>query len=178
MQIFLLFISILLLGGCSTRGHKVYNQNKANVKLKPIKSTQSTHSKIPLKNIQKNANYKTKVLFSEYEKWRGVPYKLGGVSLTGVDCSSFIQQVYYDAFGLRIPRTTINQLKIGIEVDKKDLKVGDMIFFRTGWDVRHVGIIIEDGAFVHASTSQGVTISSIYNPYWVDNYYQSRRILP
>jgi len=176
MKLFsILFFSFIILffTACSTRGHKVYKQNKKPIELVPIDLNQTIKT-----NDTNNTNYKTKVLFSEYERWRGTPYRLGGVNLNGVDCSSFIQQVYYDAFGLRIPRTTIKQLKVGQKIDKAELRAGDMIFFKTGWDIRHVGIIVEDGAFMHASTSQGVTISSIYNPYWVDNYYQSRRILP
>ncbi len=164
-------LSILFICGCSTRGHKAYTPPKKPLMLTPI-DTNTTQS------VNNNINYKTQVLFQEYEKWQGTPYKLGGVSHNGVDCSSFIQQVYYDAFGLRVPRTTIKQLQIGQKITKKELQVGDMIFFKTGWNIRHVGIMIEDGAFVHASTSQGVTISSIHNPYWKQNYYQSRRILP
>lgn len=150
-------LSIIFLNACSTRGDKVY-----------------AHQTIKFQDFSD----KTKILYSEYEKWKGVPYKLGGVSLSGVDCSSFIQQVCYDAFGLKLPRTTINQLKIGHKIDKRELQVGDIIFFKTDWNARHVGIIIQNGKFLHASTSSGVTVSSIYNPYWVDKYYQSRRILP
>lgn len=169
---FLLLITFftLLINGCSTRGYKVYNDI--------VDKNVTTNPQSDLSSENKNSEYKTKVIFNEYEKWRGSPYKLGGVSLNGVDCSSFIQQVYYNGFGLNVPRTTIKQLQIGYKIKKEELRVGDMIFFKTGWDVRHVGIIIEDGAFVHASTSQGVTISSIHNPYWKNNYYQSRRVLP
>ena len=156
----LLTFSTLFINGCSTRGYKVYNNN-------------TLHN-----TISKDSEYKNKTIFTEYEKWRGTPYKLGGVTLNGIDCSSFIQQVYYNCFGIKVPRTTIKQLQIGYKVKKDELRVGDMIFFKTGWDVRHVGIIIENGAFVHASSSQGVVISSIYNPYWKDNYFQSRRVLP
>jgi len=164
---FVIFVSfsLLLFSGCSTRGHKAY---KPYTKKQAVTPTKNKPSITPINS--KNINYKTKILFSEYEKWKDTPYKLGGVSLKGIDCSSFIQQVYYDGFGLRIPRTTLKQLKTGYEVAKEDLQVGDMIFFKTGYNVRHVGIIIEDGAFMHASTSKGVRISSIYNPYWVDLY--------
>jgi len=168
------FLSIiaLLFSGCSTRGAKAYHPKNTILQLKPIIETQTPT------NIQTNSNYKSKVLYEEYEKWKGTPYKLGGESLHGVDCSSFIQQVYYDAFRLKIPRTTSRQVNVGYAITKKQLRVGDMIFFKTGWNVKHVGIIIEDGKFIHASTSKGVMISSIHNPYWKDNYYLSRRVLP
>ena len=173
MRILFLLISLLLLSGCSTRGHKVYNASKKAPILQPNKQDDTAKF-----NISQNNNYKSIILFSEYEKWKGTPYRLGGVSMNGVDCSSFIQQVYYDGFGLRIPRTTIKQLKVGYEIDKQDLRAGDMIFFKTGYNVRHVGIIIENGKFMHASTSKGVMISSINNPYWKDKYYKSIKVLP
>lgn len=168
---FLLFftLSITFFLGCSTRGHKIYKEDKKeNIFVDDCNNT----------SVSNNSKYKTRILYEEYKKWDGTPYKLGGISLNGVDCSSFIQQIYYNAFGLRIPRTTTKQLKIGHTIKKEDLRIGDMIFFKTGWNVNHVGIIIEDGSFVHASTSQGVMISSIHNPYWKNNYFQSRRILP
>lgn len=173
MRFIFLFFFLLLtftISGCSTRGYKVYTKKQL--------ITPSENNSTINPNNNNNINYKTKILFSEYEKWKDTPYIFGGQSLNGIDCSSFIQQVYYDGFGLRVPRTTIKQLKIGYEVQKEDLEVGDMIFFKTAYNILHVGIIIEDGAFVHTSTSKGVRISSIYNPYWVDVYYQSRRVLP
>jgi len=161
-----LIISIFL-SACSSKKTISYSK-----KTKLIK-----HKKIP-KKLSKNINYKTKVLYDEYKKWLGTKYKYGGNSLKGVDCSSFVQQVYYNAFGLYIPRTTKEQAKIGKKINKSELKSGDMIFFKTGWNVKHVGIIIENGKFIHTSTKYGVTTSSVQNPYWKSNYWQSRRILP
>jgi len=86
--------------------------------------------------------------------------------------------VYYDAFGLKLPRTTKKQALTGSSIAKNKLQAGDMILFKTGWNVRHIGIIITNGKFIHASTSRGVEISSVQNPYWKSKYWQSRRLLP
>jgi len=167
-SIFLSFLLLsILFSACTSRKKISYTH-----KIKTYK-----HKKTSQK-LTKNVNYKTKALHDEYKKWLGTKYKLGGQNLSGVDCSSFIQQVYYNAFGLHIPRTTKEQAKIGYEIKKSQLKAGDMIFFKTGWNVRHVGIIIENGKFIHTSTKYGVTASAVQNPYWKSNYWQSRRVLP
>ena len=166
----LILISTLFLSACSSKKTRIYNKKQTS-SLK--KYTQKTKTSIP-----KNANYKTKALYKEYDKWRGVKYKYGGTNKNGVDCSSFIQQVYYNAFGLKIPRTTKNQAIIGKKINKSQLHAGDMIFFKTGWSTKHVGIIIENGNFIHTSTKHGVVKTSIHNPYWKSNYWQSRRVLP
>ena len=167
-----LILSILF-SACSHR-KKISYKNKKSYSHK----TQLKKHKPAIKKLSKNVDYKTKALRDEYKKWLGTKYKLGGQTLNGVDCSSFIQQVYYNAFGLRIPRTTKDQAKVGRKISKSQLKAGDMIFFKTGWNVRHVGIIIENGKFIHTSTKYGVTTSAVQNPYWKSNYWQSRRVLP
>ena len=120
----------------------------------------------------------TKALYKEYKKWNNVPYKYGGTSLKGVDCSSLMQIVYKDAFSLKIPRTTKNQAKIGHKVSKNSSKEGDLVFFKTKYKTRHSGIIIEGGKFMHTSTKNGVMISDMNNPYWKSKYWQTRRVLP
>ncbi len=119
-----------------------------------------------------------KLLQKEYRKWKGVKYCYGGTSHKGVDCSSLIQQVYKSAFNYPLPRTTYYQIKQGVHVEKKDLFPGDLIFFKTEPRTMHIGVYIQDGKFMHASSSKGVWISTIHNPYWRAHYYTARRVLP
>jgi lipoprotein Spr/probable lipoprotein NlpC len=163
---------LLLLSGCSSKKTIKYRQKPSTQKTK----LQNFKAK-PKKSVKK-VDYKLKALQAEYKKWQGVDYKNGGCTKKGVDCSSFVQQVYYDAFGLHIPRTTKQQVKVGREISKKNLKAGDMVFFKTGWVDRHVGIYLQKGEFMHVSTKRGVSKSSLYNPYWRSKYWQSRRVLP
>jgi len=148
---------VLLISGCSTRGNPDYTK-----KPKP----------------PSNKNYITDALNKEYKKWDSIPYLYGGENFNGVDCSSFIQKMYKSSFGINLPRTTRDQVKMGYKVSKSDSDVGDLVFFKTGYNVRHTGIIIEKGKFMHASQKRGVTKSSLYNPYWKSKYWQTRRILP
>ena len=115
-------------------------------------------------------------LYEHYNAWRGVSYREGGLSKKGVDCSGFVHLAYRDKFNKSIPRTTELLENYGHKISGDDLSPGDVIFFKTGWKKRHVGIYIKDGKFMHASSSRGVMISHLDNPYWSDAYWQARRL--
>lgn len=89
--------------------------------------------------------------------WRGTPYRYGGMSRRGVDCSGFVYLTFRDKFALQLPRTTRAQSDMGTRINKEDLLPGDLVFFKTGGGENglHVGIYDADNAFIHASTSQG-----------------------
>jgi cell wall-associated NlpC family hydrolase len=115
-------------------------------------------------------------LYSQFKEWKSVKYKLGGLSKRGIDCSGFVYLTYLKRFGIELPRTTELQAWNGRKISKRKLKAGDLVFFKTSSKVKHVGIYIEDGKFIHASTSRGVTISSLQNSYWSRKYWKSVRI--
>lgn len=118
------------------------------------------------------------LLYQQYDQWRGVPYRQGGLSRSGVDCSGLVFLTYRDKFGIALPRTTRLQARAGHRVSQKRLAAGDLLFFRTGFSGRHVGIYIETRQFLHASTSVGVTLSSLDDPYWRRRYMKAVRIDP
>lgn len=112
-----------------------------------------------------------------YSSWRGVPYRYGGYSKRGVDCSGLVKILNEKEFKVILPRTTKDMAKVGIEIsDRDDWSVGDLIFFKTGWRSKHVGVYIGDNRFVHASTRKGVMISKVEN-YWDDKFWQVRRVI-
>lgn len=115
-------------------------------------------------------------LNDHYEEWAGVPYRYGGNSKNGIDCSAFVRRTVAAIRNLLLPRTTRAQAQRGRAVERGDLRVGDLVFFKTGPDKRHVGIYIGDGRFMHASSSRGVTISELSNIYWRRHYWQARRL--
>ncbi|MCF6253551.1 MAG: NlpC/P60 family protein [Thiomicrorhabdus sp.] len=116
-------------------------------------------------------------LLRQFKRWEGTPYRHGGTSLSGVDCSAFVQNTYRAKFNKRIPRTTRTQIKVGKKVKKSQLRVGDVVFFKTGRSSMHNGIYMGNATFMHASSSKGVTISNLNNRYWRKRYLTSRRIL-
>jgi cell wall-associated NlpC family hydrolase len=77
---------------------------------------------------------------------------------------------------MEVPRTTDRLAGYGVRVPKDELLPGDIVFFRTGYKTRHVGIYLEKGRFMHSSKSSGVTISSMSSRYWSRRYLQARRI--
>ncbi len=117
------------------------------------------------------------LLRNEYRYWRGTPYRLGGNNKKGIDCSALVQAVFQNSFNIAMARTTSKQLKLGAPVAPDALQVADLVFFKIRRGVRHVGIYIGEQQFLHASTSQGVMISSLQNSYWQSKYWQARRIL-
>ena len=153
-------LACLLLFGCSNQPKTVSNATN-----KISKSAHSWHD-----------NPKASPLIQQYEKWAGTPYKYGGESKSGVDCSAFVQSVYLEARNKALPRTTKAQSQLGYRVNINEIKSGDLLFFKTSAKDRHVGIYLSDRAFMHASTSKGVIISRLDNPYWASVFWQARRI--
>lgn len=117
-------------------------------------------------------------LNDQLNNWRGTPYRYGGMSRRGVDCSGFVALTFSSRFALDLPRETRSQAEIGTRIDKKELLPGDLVFFKTGAGDNglHVGIYDTDNQFIHASTSRGVIRSSLNNVYWRDKFWQARRI--
>jgi cell wall-associated NlpC family hydrolase len=124
------------------------------------------------------ARYVEHTLRSTAASWNGVPYVWGGTSRRGVDCSGFVQTVYRTAFRTALPRTTAAQARIGTDVAPRSLRPGDLVFFAPRRGRWHAGIYLSDGQFVHASTSEGVTMSSLQTAYWQRRWSHARRVLP
>ncbi len=119
-----------------------------------------------------------KAIVSSAKALLGTPYVWGGTSPKGFDCSGFVQYVFAQN-GISLPRTTESQVTVGTYISKSDLQLGDLVFlkntYRTG--VSHVGIYIGDGKMIHASSSKGVTTSSLSTSYYVQHYHSARRVL-
>jgi cell wall-associated NlpC family hydrolase len=113
----------------------------------------------------------------EYQKYKGIPYKYGGTTKRGFDCSGFVNAVYFNAFNIDLPRTTTLMSKQGEKKSKSNLKPGDLVFFRPSRKYMHMGIYVSDGQFMHSSTSKGIIKSKLNNLYWKNKYRFSRRIL-
>lgn len=117
-------------------------------------------------------------IIANAKKHLGTPYVWGGDGPGGFDCSGFTQYILAQS-GIKLPRNTADQYKIGTYVSKTNLRPGDLVFlantYRSG--ISHVGIYIGDGNFIHASSSKGVTISSLSGSYYQQHYYGSKRIL-
>lgn len=108
--------------------------------------------------------------------WLNTPYRYGGNSRNGIDCSRFVMRVFNEVLGLNTVGTSRQIYEQGNKIDKSQLKEGDLVFFKTrGNTISHVGIYLQNNKFVHSSSSKGVVISSLNEPYWSRTYYKSAR---
>ncbi len=114
------------------------------------------------------------------EGYLGVPYKWGGTTRAGMDCSAFARAIFRQTYGIELPRTTRQLYSIGRTVSRRqDLKPGDLVFFRntfSGPGVSHVGIYLGKRRFAHAGVSTGATITSLDHPYFRLRYAGARRV--
>lgn len=124
----------------------------------------------------RNVDIKSKIM-DQYADWKGVRYRLGGDTKRGIDCSGFVQRTFREQFGMDLPRSTYEQEDMGKKIQRTKLRPGDLVLFRAGSTGRHVGIYLGNDKFVHASTSSGVTISSMTETYWDKRYREARRVL-
>lgn len=109
----------------------------------------------------------------------GTPYRSGGTSRNGVDCSGLIVAVYRE-FDIRMPRTSLDQSRVGERVDRSKIKPADLVFFKTSRSrpVSHVGIYVGDGKFIHASTSaHKVRIDRLNDDYFRHRFKGARRVV-
>ncbi len=106
----------------------------------------------------------------------GAPYRLGGATVKGIDCSAFVRKMY-EFFDITLPRTAREQSAVGVRVDRDELVEGDLVFFRTKKPIGHVGIYIGNNEFVHASyKSKAVRIDSLDQPYFQKRFQRAVRV--
>lgn len=134
-------------------------------------------SGMPMAASVSSVNSARASLMQAYRDWKGTPYVLGGSSSRGVDCSSFVRIVFDSYFDIDLPSNTRTQLNAGSGIRRGALRTGDLVFFRTGRKTLHVGIITKGKDFLHASTSNGVMISSLGEYYWSSRYLAARRVM-
>lgn len=154
----------VLAGGCASTTDVVHQA--------PIIHVQSLSGPVNLKNTHLVKSR----LYAQLKEWHGVRYREGGLSKRGVDCSGFVHLTFRQRLGLNIPRTTELLQKAGRVISRKHLRAGDLVFFKTGISKHHVGIYVENGKFIHASSSRGVMMSDMHNVYWSRHYWKSERL--
>lgn len=118
----------------------------------------------------------TTELLKAADEWYGTRYRMGGTTKNGIDCSAFVQSVYLTAFGMMIPRTAFEQFRYTSRISAVEMKEGDLVFFNTTGGVSHVGIYLRNNKFIHASSSKGVTVSDLFDPYYLKRFLGVGRV--
>ena len=129
-------------------------------------------------DLAHGSNYMNRRIIETSKQYIGVPYVFGGNSpKTGLDCSAYVKLVFSQV-GINLPRTADVQYTVGTPVSTADLIPGDVVFFQTyAPGASHVGIYLGEGNFIHASSSKGVTISSLSSAYYSTHYIGARRMV-
>ena len=118
---------------------------------------------------------------SHVQQYIGIPYRRNGTNRKGMDCSGFVSQFYRNLFDIHLPHNSLAQYRFSMlhSVDEEEMQPGDLVFFKHPKSnrINHVGVYLSDGQFVHASSSEGVTVSSLDEGYWKKRFVGSKRLL-
>ena len=110
-------------------------------------------------------------LYIAIHQWMGTPYRYGRNDKKGTDCSGFVRNIFLPLCGKELPRSASDMAKIIHPKPIAELKEGDLVFFiYRGRTISHVGIYLQKGWFVHASTVSGVTLDNLYTPYYTQRF--------
>jgi len=168
-SIFTLLTSAILIFTTTSCGSKKVLYNPDEV------AYLSRQLKIPIENDDPDMH-----LLAETSLWLGVPYRYGGNTKRGTDCSGFTGQVFKRVYNKKLQRSAEGQAKKDVKnVRKGSLKTGDLVFFKSSSKskkINHVGIFLRDGYFIHASTSRGVIVSHLDEDYYKKNWKQGGRV--
>lgn len=121
-----------------------------------------------------------RMIVDEAMTWVGTPYAYAKNDKgEGTDCSGMVMTVYEDVIGKKLPRNSAKQAEFCKSLDPDEVEIGDLVFFATGKDpdrISHVGIMIDEVNFVHASTKKGVVVSRIDTPYYIRTFKMFGRV--
>jgi len=146
-NIFFLIVIVFFLSSCGTRKYTVKSDTKAS------------------KAADAMANLRSKALYRFINEWTGVKYRFGGLDKNGIDCSGFAFLLEKEIYGVTLPRISREQANVVRRKNFDNLKEGDLVFFSFGGnDVDHVGVYLNSGFFVHASTTRGVIVDDLTLP--------------
>ena len=119
---------------------------------------------------------KDKKLYKFIDSWMGVRYKFGGNSRKGVDCSGLTHILYKQVYGKDISRTVKTIYDETKKVGRNRLREGDLVVFNTKGRKSHIGVYLQNGYFIHASSSRGVVINNLNEPYYKKRFKKGKRV--
>lgn len=144
---FIILFLVMVLASCGSRKYTVRSDTKAS------------------KAADAMANLKSRQLYKFITDWTGVKYRFGGLDKQGIDCSGFAFLLEKEIYGVTLPRISRDQANFARKKNYDSLQEGDLVFFSFGGgNVDHVGVYLNNGFFVHASTNRGVIVDDLNLP--------------
>ncbi|MES2446173.1 MAG: NlpC/P60 family protein [Bacteroidota bacterium] len=168
-----LFSTLIVL--CSFSASFAQNKTKETNKLEDPDNLASQYfSQVMGVAVDATSNLK---LYKFIYEWIGTPYRFGGNTKNGIDCSAFAKTIYQKVFNTTILRNSRDIFSMVDPLAKDELKEGDLVFFKIkSRSISHVGVYLGDNRFAHSS-SGGVKISNLNEPYYSRYFYKGGRIL-
>ncbi len=164
---FLIFLCLLAACSCAIRSAPRYTAD-------------STDPDSVVRELKERRRASPSRLAQVVKGYLGVPYRWGGTTRAGMDCSAFVRTIFRKTYGVELPRTTKQLYRLGRTVNRRqDLKPGDLVFFKDTFSrqgVSHVGIYLGKKRFAHVGMSTGATITSLDHPYFYRRYVGARRV--
>lgn len=168
----LFFSTLLAVSVCSSS----FAQTKKETKVEDPDNLASQYFS-QVMGVAVNATSNLKLYKFIYE-WIGTPYRYAGNTQKGIDCSAFVKGIYDKVFNTTIMRNSRDIFSMVDPLSKDELKEGDLVFFKIkSRSISHVGIYLGENRFAHASSSRGVVISNLNEPYYSRYFYKGGRIL-
>lgn len=171
INLLLLCIAVLSIVSCSTRKQKTH-----------AKYNNQTISRLSKQFGLRLTQADNISLYDASSHWLGVKYRNGGNTKKGVDCSGLVSILYKQVYGIGLERSSANMLKKNCApIKRNNLREGDLVFFKTFGSgspktPTHVGIYLKNGKFIHSTTSKGVIVSSLSEPYYVRTWITGGRV--
>lgn len=158
---------LILLVGCAPSIRYTRNADGKVQYLVPRNWDYRKNYKVPQNRIESIAS-----------KYLGIPYRYGGMSRRGIDCSGLVCLVYKDVSGAKLPHSSRKLRRCSRLVSLSSAQAGDLVFFKGDFlgMITHVGIYLGNNRFIHASSKQGVMYSSLEQKYFKEHFAEVRRI--
>ncbi len=165
-------------GGKGAAGEEIIKEKQETIILPTpaVETATSLQMKYALLLDTEVEEAKSLRVYSYLEQWLGTRYCMGGTTKNCIDCSAFTQMFFSSIYGITIPRTAREQFKATTRISRTELREGDLLFYNTRGGVSHVGVYLQNNKFAHASSSDGVTISDMFDPYWMKRFIGVGRI--
>ena len=157
----------------SKAGYELSRQDDFSAIIDKMTELRKKHERIAKSGTasEKRTAAAEKKLLVSYSKWKDTKYAWGGDSKKGIDCSALTRRIYREVYGHELPRVSTQQAQTGKKVSSKNLKAGDIVFFKPEGRTNHTAVYVGNSLFINASSSKGVVMSSLKSPYW-EKYFK------